>query len=472
MSVIRQSQNLILAIIITCQLMVVLDASIMITALPEIGRGLQLSTTSLTWVQNAYVLAFGGFLLLAARAGDIVGRRKIFIIGTAIFTLASLLAGLAQSAEILFMTRALQGIGAAFATPSALALLAVSFPEGKERVKAIALYSAVNGAGGSIGLVLGGILTDLVSWRVGMFINVPIGILLLVLAPRFLPETNKSTGRFDIMGAVTSVVGLTALVYGFVSAADEGWGSPVTIISLLIGLLLIVAFVFIESRVEQPITPLRLFASRERAGGYLGRLLFVGGMFSMFFFLSQFLQHVLGFTALETGLAFLPMTVVQFGMMYAMPRLVARYGNAKILISGILIVLIGMSFLSLISQDLQFFPGILFPMIILGIGAGIVFIPFTTFGLTGVDPRDAGAASGLVNVAHQSGGSLGLAVLTAVFGSFASSGTPTDLEFTQAVSASVIGAMFFIAASLIVVLVLLGPGIKKISGARRTQDVR
>ncbi|WP_130609578.1 MFS transporter [Cohnella abietis] len=464
MVVIQKSNNkLILAIIITCQLMVVLDASIMITALPEIGRGLHLATTSLTWVQNAYVLAFGGFLLLGARAGDLVGRRRVFIIGTAIFTVASLLAGFAQSAEMLFATRALQGIGAALATPSALALLSVSFVETKERVKAIAMYSAVNGAGGSIGLVVGGMLTDWISWRVGMFINVPIGILLLVMAPRFLPETNKSTGRFDIMGAITSVVGLTALVYGFVRAADDGWGNSVTIISLLTGVVLLAAFAFIESRVEQPITPLRLFSSRERSGAYLGRLLFVGGLFSMFFFLSQFLQHVLGFTALETGLAFLPMTMVQFGMMYAMPWLVARYGNAKVLVSGIFVVIIGMSFISQISTDLKFFPGILIPMVILGIGAGTVFIPFTTFGLSGVDPRDAGAASGLVNVSHQTGGSLGLAVLTAVFGSFIPTGTtPTDSQFTTAVSTSIIGSIVFITVSFIVVLLLLvRPGSNK-----------
>jgi predicted MFS family arabinose efflux permease len=259
------------------------------------------------------------------------------------------------------------------------------------------------------------------------------------------------------MGAFTSVVGLTALVYGFVRAADEGWRNPVTITSLLTGIILLAAFVYIESRVEQPITPLRLFSSRERSGAYLGRLLFVGGMFSMFFFLSQFLQHVLGFTAFETGLAFLPMTMVQFGMMYAMPWLVSRYGNARVLICGIFIVIIGMIFMSQVSTDLRFFPGILIPMIVLGLGAGTVFIPFTTFGLTGVDPRDAGAASGLVNVAHQIGGSLGLAVLTAVFGSFVRTGTPTNSEFAAAISTSIMGSIAFISASFIVVLLLLRP---------------
>nr|WP_312876248.1 MFS transporter [Paenibacillus frigoriresistens] len=244
--------------------MVVLDSSIMVTALPEIGRTLHITTTNLTWLQNAYILAFGGFLLLGARAGDILGRRRMFSAGIALFTFASILVGLAQSAEFLIITRALQGLAAAIATPSTLALLSVTFVEAKERTKAIAIYSAVSGAGGSIGLILGGVLTDLISWRVGMFINVPIGIALLLMVPRYLKETEKNTGRFDVMGALTSVFGITALVFGFVQAAANGWGNMVTLISLMVGAVLLLTFVFIEARAKQPITPLRLFSSRQR----------------------------------------------------------------------------------------------------------------------------------------------------------------------------------------------------------------
>ncbi|OBZ15787.1 MFS transporter [Bacillus sp. FJAT-26390] len=460
-ALIQQSKRIILTIIIACQLMIVLDASIMITALPEIGRSLHLTTTNLTWVQNAYILAFGGFLLLGARAGDILGRRRIFMTGITLFTLASLLAGLSQSAEWLLVTRALQGIAAALAAPSTLALLSVSFVEAKERSKAIALYSAVSGAGGSVGLVLGGVLTDLISWRFGMFINVPIGVALLLLAPRYLSETDRNTGRFDLTGALSSVIGMTALVFGFVHAASSGWANIWTLVSIIAGVASLIAFFLIEARAEQPITPLRLFASHERSGSYLGRLLFVGGMFSMIFFLSQFLQRVLGFSSFQAGLAFLPMTAVQFAMMYLMPWLTSRFGPIRLLVSGIIIAIAGMGWLSRITIESQFFPQIFIPMVILGIGAGIVFIPFTSFGLAGVDKRDAGAASGLVNVAHQIGGSIGLAILITFFERAIGKGTISSkggsLELAHAVSISITGSVIFLTLSLVVVLLLLYP---------------
>ncbi|MDQ0888557.1 EmrB/QacA subfamily drug resistance transporter [Paenibacillus sp. V4I9] len=451
----KSSKSVALLTIIACQLMIVLDASIMITALPEIGRTLQLSTTTLTWVQNAYILAFGGLLLLGARAGDIFGRKNVFMIGIALFSVASLLVGLANSTEFLLISRSLQGVAAALATPSTLALLSVIFVEQKERAKAIALYSAISGIGGSVGLVLGGLLTDLISWRVGMFINVPIGMILLLLAPKYLPHTEKVSGRFDFVGAFTSVVGMTALVYGFIQAADKGWGNLVTIISLMIGIVLVISFVFIESRAKQPITPLRLFINRERTAGYLGRFLFVGGMFSMIYFLSQFLQIVCGFNSFQAGLAFVPMTAVQFAMMYVVPKLLAKFGTSKLLISGIFVAIVGMSWLSRISLETNFYIGILIPMVILGIGAGIVFIPFTTLGLSKVEPGDAGAASGIVNVAHQIGGSVGLAILATVFGAYNSSGNASKIEFANAISATITGSAFLFVASLAAVTILL-----------------
>ncbi|MFC5650045.1 MFS transporter [Paenibacillus solisilvae] len=457
--------SLVLTIIIACQLMIVLDASIVITALPEIGGTLHFSSASLSWVQNAYTLTFGGLLLLGARTGDILGRRRVFMVGIGLFTVASLFAGLSQSAEWLLIARAVQGIAAAFAAPSTLALLMISFREGHERTRAVALYSAVSGAGGSVGLVLGGVLTDLISWRWGMYINVPIGVALLVLAPRFLPETQRQNGRFDFTGAVTSTLGMTALVYGFVRAAADGWSESGTVLSFVAGAVLLTVFILNEWRAEQPITPLRLFASRQRSGAYAARLLFVGGMSATFFFLTQFLQKVLGFSALEAGFAFLPMTAVMFAMVYVVPLLLPRLGSARLLIGGVLTAFIGMAWLSRISEDSLYFPQLAMPLMLLGIGAGLAFIPLTSAGIAGVAPSDAGAASGLVNVAHQVGGSLGLAILVTVFGTAsrtaanhplvdASSQLEARHELAHAVAMSITGSAVFMALALAVVIMM------------------
>ncbi|NQX64203.1 MFS transporter [Paenibacillus qinlingensis] len=443
--------------IVACQLMMVLDASVLVTALPEIGRTLHLSTAALTWVQNAYILAFGGFLLIGARAGDILGRRKTFSAGIALFSLASVLAGLAPTASLLLVARAMQGLAAALATPSALALLSVSFSAARERSKAIAVYSAVSGAGGSVGLIVGGLLTDLISWRAGMFLNVPIGIVLLLMVPRYMQETESKTGRLDIMGAMTSVIGMTALAFGFVQAASGGWETPQVWVSLALGGISLAAFVRIEALAKEPITPLRLFASRTRSGAYLGRLFLLCGNYPIFFFVPQFLQNVLHFNSLEAGLAIMPFTVVQFGMMYAMPSLVARFGNTKVLIAGLIIAITGTSWLSFLSADSSYLSHVFFPLIVMGGGAGMIFQPFTTLGLSGVDAKDAGAASGLVNVAHQTGASLGLAVLIAVFEAVNRQAVPSVTSFTHAISVSLVGSAVFLTASLLAVLILLLP---------------
>ena len=336
--------------------MVVLDLSVIITALPKIHQALHFSAAGLSWVQSAYALTFGGLLLLGARAGDILGRRRVFVAGIGLFSVTSLLGGLAQSAEWLLAARALQGVAAAIAAPSTLALLTSSFPEGPERTRAVAAYAAVAGGGGSVGLVLGGMLTQWISWRWGLFINVPVGLVLMWLAPRYLSETERHPGRFDLLGAATSTFGMTALVYGFVRAAANGWGDAVTVASFVTSVVLLVAFVAVERRAEQPITPLRLFASRERSGAYLARLLVVGAMLSMFFFVTQYLQGARNFTALEAGLAFLPMTLVMFTMVRLVPRLVARVGNTRLLIAGLIIALAGMAWMSRLSIDSAYFP--------------------------------------------------------------------------------------------------------------------
>ena len=345
-------------------------------------------------MQNAYTLTFGGLLLLGARAGDILGRRRVFVAGIALFTLASLLGGLAQSASWLLAARAVQGIGAAIAAPSTLALLQVSFPEGPERTRAVGAYSAVAGGGGSIGLVLGGMLTTWISWRWGLFINVPIGIVLIVLAPRVLPETERRPGRFDLTGAATSTLGMAALVYGFVRAATSGWGDPVTVTVFVASAVLLSAFVVNERRAEQPITPLHLFASRERSGAYVARMLVVSGMFAMFFFMTQFFQGVMGYSPLQSGLAFLPVTAVMFAVVRLVPRLVPRFGSVRLLVGGVAMAFVGMVWLSRLTADTPFFPSIVLPMALLGLGIGSALVPLTTAGIAGVEPDDAGAASG------------------------------------------------------------------------------
>jgi MFS family permease len=341
--------NFVLGIILACYLMIILDVSVVITALPNVHRDLGFSAAGLSWVQNAYALTFGGLLLLGARAGDLLGRRRVFVAGIALFTVASMLGGLAQSPAWLLGARALQGVGAAIAAPSTLALLTVSFPEGRERTRAVAYYSAVAGAGGSVGLVVGGMLTTWASWRWGLFINVPIGLALIWLAPRHLPETERQTGSFDLGGAVTSTLGMTALVYGLVRAADQGWGEAGALASFAAAAALLSAFVANERRAEHPITPLRLFSSRVRAGAYAARMLAVGAMFGMFFFLTQFMQGAEGYSALTAGLAFLPLTLALFAMVQAVPRLTARIGELRLLVGGLLLALVGMTWLSQIS---------------------------------------------------------------------------------------------------------------------------
>src|SRR6202012_3358014 len=293
--------------------------------------------------------------------GDLLGRRQVFIGGIALFTVASMLGGLAQSETWLLAARAIQGAGAAIAAPSTLALLTISFPEGSEHTRAIALYSAVASAGASIGLVLGGMLTSWISWRWSLFINVPIGFALVSLAPRYLPETERQTGEFDLAGAATSTLGMSALVYGLVRAAETSWGNPVALGSFPLAIVSLAAFVSVERRARQPITPLRLFANRERVGAYAGRLLMVGAMFGMFFYLTQFLQAALGYSALKAGLAFLPVTLTIFAMVKVVPKLLGRVGPDKVLVGGLALALVGLVWLSRITEGTDYWTGIALP---------------------------------------------------------------------------------------------------------------
>jgi EmrB/QacA subfamily drug resistance transporter len=446
---------MVLAIILGCYLMVVLDASVVITALPDIRLDLGFSPAGLSWVQNIYALAFGGLLLLGARMGDLLGRRQVFIGGIALFTVASMLGGLAQSETWLLAARALQGVGAAIAAPSTLALLTVSFPEGSERTRAIALYSAVASAGASIGLVLGGMLTSWISWRWSLFINVPIGIVLISLAPAYLPETERHTGEFDLAGAATSTLGMSALVYGLVRAAETSWGDAVALGSFAGAALMLAAFVAIEKRARQPITPLRLFASRERVGAYAARLLMVGAMFGMFFYLTQFLQGAEGYSALKAGLSFLPVTVTIFAMVKVVPRLLGRIGPDMTLVGGLVLALAGLLWLSRISTTTDYWTGIALPMLLIGAGMGLAFTPLTQAAIAGVDHHDAGAASGLVNVFQQLGSTIGIGLLVTVYAA-ASEGSGAK-ALAEGVPSTITVSAAMIALALAVVIGVMRP---------------
>ncbi|MDQ1727342.1 MAG: hypothetical protein QOK14_1387 [Frankiaceae bacterium] len=406
-----------LPVIVLAQLMVVLDATIVNIALPSIQSALSFTRTELSWVINAYALTFGGLLLLGARSGDLFGRKRTFLVGISVFTLASFAGGLATSSTLLLAARATQGIGAALASPSALALLLVTTREGVERTRALALYTAVSIGGAAIGLVAGGVLVEWTSWRWVFYVNVPIGIALLVLARRHLTETTRTRGRVDIAGALTSTLGMAGIVYGFTEAASAGWKATSTVGAFGVGIVLLAAFVFVERRVETPITPLRLFASRDRVFSYLARLGLVGGMFGMFFFLTQFLTDVLGYSGLATGLAFLPLSAAVFTTSQLTARFILpRIGAKPLMVGGITISTSAIVLLTQLRSDSGYWL-VLVALVLFGIGNGSAFVPLTAASLAGVDPADAGAASGLVNVMQQVGGALGLSILVTVFGS-------------------------------------------------------
>lgn len=440
----------ILAIILASYVMIVLDTSIVLTGLPKIHQELGFTDTGLAWVQSAYTLTFGGLLLLAARAGDTYGRRRLLQWGLALFTLASLAIGLARSPATLLAARAIQGAGAAILAPSTLALLQTTFTEARERTRAIALYSATAGIAASVGLVLGGVLAEWLSWRVGFFINLPIGLAMLLAARRYIAESPRSQGRFDVAGAAASTIGMSALVYGLIRSAGDGWGDAVTQGALAAGVLL-AAFILIERRAAQPVMPLRLFADGQRNAAYAARVLFLGAMIGFFFFTTQFLQVVLHYPPSLTGLAFLPMTLVNFGVALCVPRLTRRVGNARLLAFGLGATLLGMAWLSRVDSGTPYWLGVALPMLLIGAGQGMTLSPLTAAGIAGVPAQDAGAASGIVNVAHQLGNSLGLAILVAL-AAFGARQLDGAALLAHRVTVALDGAAAMLALALLLVL--------------------
>ncbi len=412
----RDRRNITLAVVLCAQLMIVLDMTVVNVALPSMATGLHLSATSLSWVLNAYALTFGGLLLLGGRASDILGRRQTFMAGLAIFTIASLAGGLATSSALLLTARAVQGVGGAIASPAVLATIVASFPEGRERVRALSIFTAVTMGGSSLGLVLGGMITQWASWRWVFFVNVPIGIAVVAAAPRLLANSARQRGRFDALGAITSTAGMSALVYAFINAASAGWSNMRTVGSFAAAAVLLSLFILTETRTSQPITPLWLLRDRSRSASYLARLLLVGGMFGSFFFLTQFVQEVLGFSPLRAGASFIPMTGALFATSRLAPKLATRVGPKPLMIAGLLPVVAGMAWLGQLSTTTSYFPGVLIPMLLLGAGMGVAFVPLTMTSLAGVPPKDSGAAASMVNVMQQVGGALGLAILVTIYG--------------------------------------------------------
>ncbi|WP_338895725.1 MFS transporter [Streptomyces sp. TG1A-60] len=410
------SPGIALTVIAACQLMVVLDATIVNIALPHIQDALKFSTTDLTWVVSAYTLTFGGLLLLGGRAGDILGRRRVFMTGILVFTLASLLGGLAQEPWQLLAARALQGAGGAIASPTSLALITTTFPEGPARNRAFGVFAAVSAGGGAIGLLAGGMLTEWLDWRWVLFVNVPIGVLIAFLTPMYISESERHPGRFDIAGALTSTAGMASLVYGFIRAAEEGWRDGLTIGSFAAAVVLLLAFGFVERRAGDPITPLRMFTDRNRSGTYVIMLSLAAAMFGMFFFIVLFVQNVLRYTPIEAGLAFLPVTAAIITGAGLSQRFLPVLGPKPFMVVGSTIVTLGLAWQTLITPDSSYVGGVLGPMLLFGFGMGLNFVTLTLTAVSGVAPHEAGAASGLLNTTQQVGGALGLSILTTVFG--------------------------------------------------------
>jgi EmrB/QacA subfamily drug resistance transporter len=432
-----------LVLISMAQLMVVLDASIANIALPFIGNDLNIDQANLSWIVTGYALAFGGLLLLGGRLGDLYGRRRVFMIGLAVFALASAVGGVAQNEAMLLGSRGLQGLGAALASPAALALITTTFPAGPARNRAFAVYAAMSGAGAAVGLILGGWLTgldgiaglDVSGWRLTFLINVPIGLAAAFLAPRFLRESEGQPGQLDVPGAITGTFGLLGIVFGLTRAGEaaHGWGAPSTIASLVAGVALLVAFGFIESRAAHPLLPIRIFQNQTRAASFLAMMLAPAAMFAMFYFLSLFIQQVVGYSSLRTGFAFLPFSVgIVIGAAVS-SNLVNRVNPRFISGTGTLMAAFSLFMFSRISiddsptsvvaalaagntagGDLNYWASIFPYILLMSIGMGLTFVPLTLTAVHHVRSEDSGIGSGVLNTMQQVGGALGLATLSTV----------------------------------------------------------
>jgi len=402
-------------IILAAQLMLQMDFLIVLVALPQIQADLGFSAAGLSWVPNAFALAFGGLLLLGGRLGDMIGQVRAFRIGLAVFTLASFFGGVANSTTLLISARVLQGVGAALAGPSVLALIAVTARDDGERQRGLSMFIAVSAIGSSSGLLLGGVLTELLSWRWSLLINVPVGIAVVAIIGKMVPETRPQRAPLDIGGAVTATLGSVALVYAFISAAEAGWGSWPTALSMAVGLALLSAFIFIERAHKAPLLDLSLLSNRTRLAGLGVMGLVVGMHFSVLFLLVQYLQRVLNFDAFAAGLAYIPLTVTVLVMSQFAPWLIANFGPRVLLVTGSALVAVSLVGFALLGEGSSYAFAVLIPLIIHAAGISLVFAPGTVTIMAGVPDRHAGAASGLLQMDQQIGGALGIAVIAAVY---------------------------------------------------------
>jgi EmrB/QacA subfamily drug resistance transporter len=425
------SDGLVLGLVLIGQFMVVLDASIVNVALPSIQRDLHFSTSSLQWIVNAYTLTFAGFLLLGGRAADLFGRRRIFLVGLGVFTAASLLGGMAQNETWLITARAVQGLGAAILAPATLTILTSTFAEGPARAKALGAWSAVSAAGASAGALFGGVLTEFLSWRWILFVNVPIGAVALVAARRYVPESRAElTHRhLDLAGALTVTAGLVTIVYAIVRTENYSWGSAEVLVPLAVGLALIAVFLYLQARVSKaPLVPLRIFRSRSVSGANAVMFLMFGALFGSWYFETLYMQHVLGYSPLQAGFAFLPQTLLIAAGAQLVSKLVSRVGPRPLILLGTLVAASGLAWLTQISPDSTFWADLFGPFVLIGLGMGLTVTPVAVAGTAGVPAADAGLASGLLNTSRTVGASIGLAALATLAAnrtSHALTGSPT-----------------------------------------------
>ncbi|WDA70059.1 MFS transporter [Lactococcus lactis] len=393
--------GMILPITLFSYFLILMDNSIIFTSSTQIGESLSLSSVTLSWVSSAYTLTFGGVLLLSGRLSDIWGRKRIFLIGLSIFGLSSLFIGLSQNAFTIITMRAIQGIGSSIIAPTTLALIMDAY-KNEMRQRAISYYGATAGIGSSIGLLIGGGLTSLISWRAGFLINVPFTILLLILTVKFVSKDNTKKERIDYLGSLLSIIGLVGVIYGLTEN---------NLTFIIFGFIILTLFLVIENKSKFPILPLELFKNKIRFGAYLTRLLFMMTMLPFWYFLPQMMQTVYGFSPFEAGLAFLPLTIINFLVALQLPKLVNKYGNNKVLFIGEIILLIGLIILGISSIDKGYIHSIFIPMIILGLGQGLILAPVTSAGVHNAPANLTGVASGITNTMHQIGGPIGLSLI-------------------------------------------------------------
>jgi EmrB/QacA subfamily drug resistance transporter len=468
---------LVLVLVCVAQFMVVLDATIVNVALPSIQRGLHFSAANLQWVINSYMLVFGGLLLLGGRAADLFGRKRLFLAGVAVFSIASLINGLATSSTMLIAGRALQGVGAALVSPAALAIITTTFKEGSERTKALGVWSAIAAGGGAVGLVAGGALTQSLSWPWIFFVNLPVGAIALILGARYLPSTPAQVRHgIDLPGAISVTGGLVVLVYAIVKAQAWGWGSVRTLSLAALALGLLAAFVAIERRSKRPLIRLGIFRTRSLAIADTVMLLVASGMFATFFFASIYAQEILGYGPLKAGLAFLPLTGgIVIGAALAQ-QLIKRIGVRAVPLIGLSLGAAGLFLLSRITVAGSYASELLPGLVVMSLGLGLTFVPMTLIATTNVEPEDAGLASGLLNTAQQVGGALGLAVLSTLavdrtnsalsgLGNAASAGQRASALVDGFQTAFLAGAGLLVAGIAVLLLMLRGDHMANINAA-------